>query len=90
MLSATGLKQNLQKLAVKVYFRPVGPIQGSPGGRREVAQEGAPVLFVKSAGSGEKHLGEPNHRSPHVEVGGARRGAAHRVGRAAVRANNVG
>lgn len=38
-----------------------------------MAQEGAPVLFVKSAGSGEKHLGEPNHRSPHVEVGGARR-----------------
>lgn len=90
MLSATVLKQNLQKLAVKVYFCSVGPIPGSPGGRREVAQEGSPVLFVRSAGSGEKHLGESNRRSPPVGLGEARMGAAHRVGRAAVRANSVG
>lgn len=46
--SVVGLKQNLQKVTANVYFRPVGPIQDSPGGRREVAQEGAPMIFVKN------------------------------------------
>lgn len=50
VLSTTGLKQNLQKLAIKVYLCSVGPIQGSPGGRHEGAQESVPVLFVKVCG----------------------------------------
>lgn len=46
--SVVGLKQNLQKVTAIVYFSAVGSIQNSPGGRREVAQEGAPMIFVKN------------------------------------------
>lgn len=81
--SVIGLKQNLQKVTAKVYYCPVGPIQDSPGGRREVAQEGAPVIFVKNLRSAETP-GRAKQRSLP-----ARKGAARHVGRAEVRANSV-
>lgn len=64
VLSTTGLKQNLQKLAIKVYLCSVGPIQGSPGGRHEGAQESVPVLFVKVWGGQGETPGRAKPQEP--------------------------